>query len=84
VPSVTDERSSLGKSAVPSGKVTRDCETLAKEATTQKRKRPRRGDGASSGSYGGTMMGEGNPIRYLFIAPPVADRLLKIGNFRAF
>jgi hypothetical protein len=30
---------------------------------SQKRKKPRRGDGASSGSYGGTMMGEGNPIR---------------------
>jgi hypothetical protein len=30
---------------------------------SQKRKKPRRGDGASLGSYGGTMMGEGNPIR---------------------
>jgi hypothetical protein len=68
-----DERSSLGKSAMPSGKVTRDCE-----------KRPRRGDGASSGSYGGTVMGEGNPIRSLFIPPPATVRLLKTAIFGAF
>ena len=34
-----------------------------------KKKKPRRGDGASSGSFGGTMMGRENPSDALFLAP---------------
>jgi hypothetical protein len=46
------------------------------------KKRPRRGDGASSGFLlGGNHDGEGRPIRCLFITPPAA---LAIINNRQF